>query len=198
MKNDDLDTLLECAIREKGIMEHMTELDRRERQLRRRDGQFVYYSVDARPDIDRHEQQPERRRGHLFPYIIVAACLAAVACTGLKLCHDAKTAGYAFDPASVRTGGPEITALMTEGHIDEAFIGIECAREAIFAEKMAPTPADPERLQQLEADWQDLDLLEAVCLMRKGRYFKAKKALKAIIAEGGGRSAEAEQLLGSM
>lgn len=172
MKNDNLDTMLECAIREKGVMEHMAEIDRHERQQRIRRVQFFSYGV--------------------------AACLAVVACTGIKLSHDARTAGYAFDPAFGQMGGSEITALMAEKHIDEAVLKIEDARDALSYEKATPSSTDPEYLQQLEADEQELDLLEAVCLMRKGKYFKAKKALKAIIAEGGAWSAEAEQLLESM
>ena len=172
MKNDNLDTLLECAIREKGVMEHMAEIDRHEKQMRRRRVQFLSFGV--------------------------AACLAIVVCTGLKLSHDARVAGYAFDPAFGQMGGSEITALMAEKRIDEAVVKIEDARVALSYEKAAPSSTDPEYLQQLETDEQELDLLEAVCLMRKGKYFKAKKALKAIIAEGGAWSAEAEQLLESM
>lgn len=169
MKNDNLDTMLECAIREKGVMEHMAEIDRQEQRLRRRRVQFFSYGI--------------------------AACLAVVACTDLKLSHDARTAGYAFDPAFGQMGGSEITALMAEKRIDEAIVKIEDARDALSTEKMAPSSTDPEYIQQLEADGQELDLLDAVCLMRKGKYFKAKKALKAIIAEGGAWSAEADRLL---
>ena len=172
MKNDNLDTMLECAIREKGVMEHMAE-------------------------IDRHEQQQRRRRVQFFSYG-VAACLAVIVCTGIKLSHDARTAGYAFDPAFGQMGGSEITALMAENHIDEAVLKIEDARDALSYEKATPSSTDPEYLQQLEADEQELDLLEAVCLMRKGKYFKAKKVLKAIVAEGGSWSAEAEHLLDNM
>ena len=172
MKNDNLDTMLECAIREKGVMEHMVEIDRHEKQMRKRRVQFFSYGV--------------------------ATCLAVVACTDLKLSHDARVAGYAFDPEFGQKGGSEITALMAEKRIDEATVKIEEAREALSAEKAAPSSNDPEYLQQLETDEQELDLLEAVCLMRKGKYFKAKKALKAIVTEGGAWSAEAEQLLGSM
>lgn len=172
MKNDNLDTMLGCAIREKGVMEHMAE-------------------------IDRHEQRQRRRRVQFFSYG-VAACLAVIVCTGMKLIHDARTAGYAFDPAFGQMGGSEITALMAENHIDEAVFKIEDARADLSYEKAAPSSTDPEYLQQLEADEQELDLLEAVCLMRKGRYFKAKKTLKSIIAEDGAWSAEAKQLLESM
>ena len=167
-----MDTMLECAIREKGVMEHMAEIDRRERISRKRRIRFISYGI--------------------------AACLAAVVCIDLKLSHDAMVAGYAFDPAYGQMGGSEITALMAEKRIDEAAVKIKDARESLSVEKAAPASSDPEYLKQLEMDGQELDLLEAVCLMRKGKYFKAKKALEAIIAEGGAYSAEAEQLLENM
>ena len=72
MKTDSLDTMLECAIREKGAIEHMAALDRKERLHRRSRVQFFSYGI--------------------------AACLAICVCVGLKLSNDVRKVGYAFDP----------------------------------------------------------------------------------------------------
>ena len=62
----------------------------------------------------------------------------------------------------------------------------------------SPSSDDPEYMTQLKIDSQELDLLEAVCYMRQGKYFKAKKYLKRIVAGGSHFSAEAEKLLGEL
>ena len=83
---DKLDQMLECAIREKWAVEHMKELDRREKIRRRR---YV--------------------RSWAFG---VAASFAIVIGIDAKLSHDARSAGYAFDPTFGQMGGSEISALM--------------------------------------------------------------------------------------
>ena len=169
---DNLDRMLECAIREKWAVEHMKELDRREKIRRRR---YV--------------------RSWAFG---VAASFAIVIGIDAKLSHDARTAGYTFDPTFGQMGGSEITALMQERNIDEAVRQIDIARVRIDKEIADPASSDPDYLLQLESDRQELDLLDAVCLMREGKYFKARKALKAIVEEGGAYKAEAQKLLGEL
>ena len=83
--NETLNELLECAIREKAAIKHMEDLDRRSR-LRLRRIRFISYAA--------------------------AACVAVFAFTGLKLGHDARSAGYAFNPVAGQMDGSEITALM--------------------------------------------------------------------------------------
>jgi hypothetical protein len=53
-------------------------------------------------------------------------------------------------------------------------------------------------MTQLQMDEQELDLLEAVCYMRQGKYIKAKRALRQIVQSAGHYSHEAEQLLSSL
>ena len=166
---ENLDRMLECAIREKWAVEHMKELDRREKIRRRRYVRSWAFSV--------------------------AASLTVVFGIDAKLGHNARRAGYAFDPNFGQMGGSEITALMQEKKIDEAVTQIDLARVRIDKEIAEPSSSDPDYLLQLESDRQELDLLEAVCLMREGKYFKARKALKAILEEGGAYKAEAQKLL---
>lgn len=168
----DLNELLECAIREKGAIGHMVELDRRERIQRRRRLQYFAYGV--------------------------AACIAVIACTDISLSSTARKAGYAFDPTFGQMGGSEITALMQEKKIDEAMLKIYDAIMQVEAEMVSPSSQDPEYTLQLKNDREELDLLEAICLMRKGKYFKARKALKAIAEAGGFFSSEASELLEKM
>ena len=166
---DNLDRMLECAIREKWAVEHMKELDLREKKRRRR---YI--------------------RSWAFG---VAASFAIVIGVDAKLSHDARSAGYAFDPTFGQMGGSEITALMQERKIDEAVRQIDLARVRIDKEIAEPASSDPDYLLQLESDRQELDLLDAVCLMRDGKYFKARKALKAIVGKGGAYKSEAQKLL---
>lgn len=169
--NETLNELLESAIREKAAIKHMEELDRRSR-LRVRRIRFISYSA--------------------------AACVALFAFTGLKLGHDARTAGYAFNPVAGQMGGSEITALMQEKQIIQALNAINDSRTLLAKEMADPSSPDPEYLDQLESDRQELDLLEAVCWLRQGHYFKGKKALKAIAARGGVYATEALSILESL
>lgn len=172
-KIDNLDEMLECAIRERAAFERMEELDRLARERHHRVMRFCSFAA--------------------------AACISAVAVVAGVLRHEARTAGYAFDPAYGQMGGSEITALMQEKQIDEAVCKISDARALLEEEISHISPdEDPDYKLQLSNDLQELDLLEAVCHMRKGNYFKAKKALKAIVAAGGTYSDEAETLLGNM
>lgn len=166
---ENLDEMLECAIREKGAIEYMERLDRR-KMIRRRKS-ILYWSCSA------------------------AAAIAVLIGLNLKLGYDARSAGYSFDPAFGQMGGSEITALMQEKRISEAEARIKQARLRLAEETAFPSSSDPDYLLQLSTDSQELDLLDAVCLLRKGRYFKAKKALKAIVEAGGAFAEEAGQLL---
>lgn len=166
---DNLDELLECAVREVGAIRHMEELDRQER-LRRRVMRFMSYGA--------------------------AACVSLGAFgMDYKLSNDARKVGNGFIPADGQAGGSEITALMQEEIIDEARELIVEAKSKIDEELAAPISDDPEYLAQLAADKDELDLLDAVCLLRKGKYFKGKKALKKIVSENGAFAQDAKDLL---
>lgn len=168
-KMENLDELLECAIREYGIIRHMEDLARREH---RRRTQLKYFS-----------------------YGVAACVIMAGGGLDLELRRDARSAGYAFIPADGQAGGSEITALMQERKIDQAQALIVLAKEKVHEEILAPVSSDPDYLTQLEADKDELNLLDAVCLLRKGKYFKAKKALKAIASANGAFAEEARTLL---
>ena len=134
--------------------------------------------------------------------VAAVAALSDAACVilagsglDLKLSRDARSAGYAFIPADGQAGGSEITALMQEKKIDQAQALIVLAKEKVQEEILAPVSSDPDYLTQLEADKDELNLLDAVCLLRKGKYFKAKKALKAIASANGAFAEEARTLL---
>ena len=169
--NETLNELFESAIREKAAIEYMKKLDHRS-YLRIRRIRFISYAA--------------------------AACVAIFVFTGLKLGHDARTAGYAFNPIAGQMGGSEITALMQEKQLRQALDAIDESRTKLAQEMADPSSSDPEYLEQLESDRQELDLLEAVCWLRQGHYFKGKKALKTIAAHGGVFAAEAQSILESL
>lgn len=168
----DLEEQIECAIREKGAKEHLVALEK---------------SI---------VRQHRKRLG----YIAIAASLALMLAIGidLKLSADIRAVGNAFDPVEGQSGGSEITALMQEGNVDDALLLIDEARILVAEEIAAPSSDDPEYRNQLEIDSQELDLLEAVCYMRQGKYFRAKKLLKSIASSEGHFSIEAERLLGEL
>lgn len=165
---EELVELLEDAIVEKGAIAHMQDLDRRQKRHRR-----IWFSSVA----------------------AAAACIILFFGVSLKLGHDARAVGYAFNPVDGQMGGSEITALMQNHQIAEARDAISEAREKLAQEIDNPSSSDPEYMEQLSIDSQELDLLEAVCLLREGRYFKAKKALQQIVKCNGAFVSEAQSLL---
>ena len=164
----NLDEMLESAIREKGAKEFLQRVEARDRRRQRRWRTSVYS---------------------------FAACLAIVVVGGWRLSYSTSIAGYAFDPVAGQMGGSEITALMQERQIKEALIKIDEARDQLALEMSNPSSSDPEYALQLETDRQELELLSAVCIMRQGHYFKAKRALKVIAAGEGVFAGEARSLL---
>lgn len=169
MKQFDLDEQIECAVREKGAKAHLAAL----------------------------EQSIVQRQRVLVRTLSIAASFILLMGVGvdLKLSNDVRTVGYAFNPVEGQSGGSEITALMESKEIKEALVKINEARIIVGQEIADPISDDPDYLIQLQMDSQELDLLEAVCYMRQGKYFKAKKALKEIASSDGHYSHEAESLL---
>lgn len=168
----DLNEQIDCAVRERGAKSHLIELEK---------------------DI----QQKNRL---LTRTMSIAASFLILLTMGLdiKLSGDIREIGYAFNPVAGQSGGSEITALMEDKQIKEALDQIESARIALSDEMQNPSYDDEAYIVQLEMDAQELDLLEAVCYMRQGRYFKAKKCLKGIVNGKGSYSSEAEELLNSL
>ena len=87
---------------------------------------------------------------------------------------------------------------MESKEIDKALAKIDEARLVVAEEIANPVSDDPDYMTQLQMDEQELDLLEAVCYMRQGKYIKAKRALRQISKSSGHYSYEAEQLLSSL
>ena len=169
MKQFDLEEQIECAVREKGAKAHLAAL----------------------------EQSIMQRQRVLVRTLSIAASFILLIGVGvdLKLSNDVRAVGYAFNPVEGQSGGSEITALMERKEIKEALAKIDEARIIVGQEIADPISDDPDYLTQLQMDSQELDFLEAVCYMRQGKYFKAKKALKAIASSHGHYSHEAESLL---
>ena len=169
MKQFDLEEQIECAVREKGAKAHLAAL----------------------------EQSIMQRQRVLVRTLSIAASFILLIGVGvdLKLSNDVRAVGYAFNPVEGQSGGSEITALMERKEIKEALAKIDEARIIVGQEIADPISDDPDYLTQLEIDSQELDFLEAVCYMRQGKYFKAKKALKEIASSDGHYSNEAESLL---
>ena len=172
MKQFDVEEQIICAIREKGAKNHLANLER----------------------------EIVARRKRNFMYTAVAASLLLMLTVGfdMKLSHDVRSVGYAFNPVEGQSGGSEITALMQDKNISEALIKISEARGLIDEQRRNPTYEDAEYMAQLEIDTQELDFLEAVCYMRQGKYFKARRYLRIIALNEGHFSSEAQKLLGEL
>jgi len=175
MDDNELDLMIEAAVREKGAIEHLRELE----------------ATSSSKKI-----VPMGRWMKILSWS-VAASLAIVACVDLKLGHDVREAGYAFDPVAEQRGGSSITALMNDRQIKEALKAIEAARSSVNDQLEAPSTDDPEFILQLETDSEELDFLAAVCHMRQGKYFRSKRELKAVRDGGGAFASDAEKLLDS-
>ena len=169
MRQFDLEEQIECAVREKGAKAHLAAL----------------------------EQSIVQRQRVLTRTLSIAASFILLigVCVDLKLSNDIRTTGYAFNPVEGQSGGSEITALMESKEIKAALVKIDEARIIVGQEIADPISDDPDYLTQLNMDSEELDFLEAVCYMRQGKYFKAKKALRAIVSSDGHYSHEAESLL---
>ena len=168
----DLNEQIDCAVRERGAKSHLIEL----------------------------ENDIQQKNRWLTMTTSIAASFLILLTIGLdiKLSGDIREIGYAFNPVAGQSGGSEITALMEDKQIKEALDQIESARIALSNEMQNPSYDDEAYIVQLEMDAQELDLLEAVCYMRQGKYFKAKRCLKDIVDGKGSYSSEAEELLNSL
>ena len=168
----DLNEQIDCAIRERGAKSHLMDL----------------------------EKEIQRRNSLWVRTVSIAASFLLLLTIGIdvKLSADISEVGYAYNPIEGQSGGSEITALMESKEIDKALTKIDEARLVVEEEIANPASDDPDYMTQLQMDEQELDLLEAVCYMRQGKYIKAKRALRQISKSSGHYSYEAEQLLSSL
>jgi hypothetical protein len=169
INKENLDEMLEYAIAEEGARAHLQEYERRKRLAFNRRIRTISYSA--------------------------AACLALMACTTGYLGIDARKVGYGYEPPSGIKGASEIEALMEERDNKTAILKIEEKQQRLAEEKENPMYDDPVYLEDLNAQEQELAFLKAVCQLRRGRFFTARKALKAIVSEGGIYADRAQELI---
>lgn len=169
INKDNLDEMLEYAIVEEGAKAHLQEYERMKHQAFRRRVRTISYSA--------------------------AACLAIVACTTGYLGLDARKVGYAYELPSGVKGSSEIEALMEEKDNKAAILKIEETQEWLAGEKENPMYDDPVYLEDLNAQEQELAFLKAVCQLRRGHFFSARKSLKSIVSEGGIYAERAQELI---
>lgn len=168
MKNN-IDEIVECAIREKGLLEDMKSIDTKLRIQRR-----------------------NRLRTSVFS---TAACLAILIGVNIRLHSIAIRVGDRFTPTFTQRGNSEITALIQEKRLDEALAKISSSLVEVNAKAAENGISDPDYIAQLTADRQELALLEAVCRLRKGQYLKSRRILKGLVNAGGAWSDDAKILL---
>ena len=84
---------------------------------------------------------------------------------------------------------------MEERDNKTAILKIEEKQQRLAEEKENPMYDDPVYLEDLNAQEQELAFLKAVCQLRRGRFFTARKALKAIVSEGGIYADRAQELI---
>ena len=169
INKDNLDEMLEYAIVEQGAKAHLQEYERQKQTAFRRRIRTISYSA--------------------------AACVALVACTTGYLGHDARKVGYNYEMPSGVRGSSEIEALMDQKDNKAALIKIEEAKDWLAGEKKEPMSDDPLYLEGLNTQEQELDFLEAICQLRRGRFFSGKRALKRIAEEGGIYAEKANELI---
>lgn len=125
----------------------------------------------------------------------VAACLALVVCPSAYWGYNAQKVGYGFSLPDGVKGYSEIEALMESRDNKAAIKKIGEARSWIEAEKENPMYDDRAYLDNLDNQGQELDFLEAICQLRRWRFFSGKKALAKIANGGGVYAEEAKELL---
>jgi len=124
-----------------------------------------------------------------------AACVAFAACTTAYFGYDARKVGYGYEFPTGIKGSSEIEALMERKENKAAISKIEESRKILKEELENPMYDDQLYMESLEVEAQELDFLEAVCQLRRGRYFSGKKALNKIYNNGGAYSEKAKELL---
>lgn len=169
INKENLDEMLEYAIVEQGAKAHLQEYERMKHLAFRRRVRTISYSA--------------------------AACLALMACTTGFLGHDARKVGYGYELPSGVKGSSVIEALMEKKDNKAAILKIEETQEWLAGEKENPMYDDPVYLEDLNAQEQELAFLKAVCQLRRGRFFTARKALKDIAFKGGIYAERAQKLI---
>lgn len=179
MRLDDsnIEDVLIGAIQEKAALDRMEALDRQ---------------MDAKALTAR------RRRNRIAS--IAAACVVLVACGDIGLKLHTRSVGYGYDMTefSINRGGSAIEASIENRLFKDALEDIESQRESILREMDNPSYDDPDYVDQLANDLEELSFTQAICHLRQGKYFKARKELKEIARGSGAFSSKAQDLLDNM
>lgn len=152
--------------------------------------------IGAQIDVPVKEAPKERTRiiGHhrLYSFLkwtscAIAACFVAAVCMVGILDYQTYIVGKGYDFISFESqirgrGTDNIIQAIDEGSIHDALSLIDDYREKINNDLTSCTEEDSDMVYELDADLQELDFLEAICYLRKGVYFKAKKKLQFIMA----------------
>jgi hypothetical protein len=117
-----------------------------------------------------------------------AACVVLAACLGGKESLDARRIGGSADISDEAKGGSVVVALMNDGNNKEALKQIKELRLIIVEEQASQD-------EWSDYEKQELDYLEAVCLLRQGRFISGRKSLKVIVSNNGYFADKARSLL---
>ena len=174
---DNIEEILEMAIRERGAMERMEALDR----------QMAAETAASRSI-------------RTWITSVAAACVLLVACGDATLRLRSRSVGYGYEFSEVSRGARSgsIENLLDSKEFSKAYEEIQSAREETGKELANPSYDDPDYLSQLNTDLQELDFMEAIGHLRQGKFFKARKELKAIAGAEGTFAEDAESLLRKM
>lgn len=177
INKDNIEDILIRAIREKAAMERMEALDRQ---------------MDARA------LAAKRRRNWIAS--VAAACVLLVACGNATLKLHTRSIGYGYEFTEVSRGAKAsiIENLLDNKEFSKAYKEIQSTREETRKELANPSYDDPDYIIQLNTDLQELDFMEAIGHLRQGKFFKARKELKAIADADGTFAEDAESLLQKM
>ena len=138
------------------------------------------------------EYEARKRRGRILIVRLgsyaAAACVLLAAFVGGKESYDARVAGRSVTFDDYLRSGSAVTALLNDGENKEA---LKLIKELRLLTEEETASEDEWAAYEKE----ELDYLEAVCLLRQGRFISARKALKTIVKQDGYFSAKAEQLL---
>ena len=169
INKDNLDEMLEYAIVEQGAKAHLQEFERKRNMARTFYLRFTSYAA--------------------------AASVVLAACTTGALSYDAYKVGTNYVPEGGTKGASEIEALMENKDNKNALLKIEEAKKRISEEIEDPMFDDPEYIEDLNRQAEELEFLKGVCQLRRGRFFSARKTLKAIAADNGSYAEKAQYLI---
>lgn len=125
----------------------------------------------------------------------VAASVAIVACTGGFLGYDAHSVGMGYQFVEDDSKGADpITSKILEGKNAAAQDAI---REQLIIKRNQQNglEQDSDYYQYLETEIQELEFYDAVCDLRRGKYFSGKKKLRVIANAPGAFQKDAQSLL---